>query len=118
MPPTDWKSSSLLAVAVLEDEDEHAVGRADRQQVEDDRLDRHHDRAERDQQQDERQAEHEQRTRSAACDFIVSRKSFEHGGQAGHGDLGAGELADGGRDDLGAQDLERAFGGGVGAACP
>ena len=49
----------LLAVAVLEDQHEHAVGGADRQQVERDRLDRHHDRAERDQQQHEREAEHE-----------------------------------------------------------
>ena len=57
----------LLTVAVLEDQRQHAVGRADRQQVQDDRLDRHHDRAERDQQQDERQAEHEPRTRSAGA---------------------------------------------------
>ena len=57
----------LLAVAVLEDQRQHAVGRADRQQVQDDRLDRHHDRAERDEQQDERQREHEARTRAAGA---------------------------------------------------
>ena len=102
-------------MAVLEDEHEDAVGGADRQQVEDDRLDRHHDRAERDQQQDEREAEHEReherRARRHGVDEVLRA-----GGHAGHGDLGAGELADGGRDDLGAQHLERALGGGVGAA--
>jgi hypothetical protein len=35
-----------LQVAVLEDPDEHAVGGADREQVEQDRLERDHDRAE------------------------------------------------------------------------
>ena len=89
----------LLAVAVLEDEHEDAVGGADRQQVEDDRLDRHDDRAERDQQQDEREAEHEQehdrRARHQDVDEVLRA-----GGHAGHGDLGAGQLADGGRDDL------------------
>ena len=38
------------------------------------------------------------------------------GGQAGHRDLGIRQLADGGRDNIGAQDLERALGRGVGAA--
>ena len=48
-----------LQVALLEDPDEHAVGGADREQVEHDRLERDHDRAERHQQQQERQPEHE-----------------------------------------------------------
>ena len=46
-------------MALLEDPDEHAVGGADREQVEHDRLDRDHDRAEREQEQQEREAEHE-----------------------------------------------------------
>ncbi len=48
-----------LEVAVLEDPHEHAVGRADRQQVEHDRGQRDHDRPEREQQEQERQPEHE-----------------------------------------------------------
>jgi hypothetical protein len=100
-------------VAVLEDEHEHAVGRADRQQVQHDRLDRHHDRAERDQQQDEREAEHEQehdrRVRGEVAGEVV-----RGGGRAGHRDVRARQLADGGGDDLGAQRRERALGGRVG----
>ena len=92
-------------MSVLEDEHEDAVGRADRQQVEDDRLDRHHDRAERDQQQDEREAEHEQEHDRRVRGEVVA-EVVRPGGRAGHGDLGAGQLADGGRDDLGAQGLE------------
>ena len=105
----------LLAVAVLEDEHEDAVGGADRQQVEDDRLDRDDDRAERDQQQDEREPEHEREHERRACRQVVD-EVLRAGGHAGHRDLGAGELADGGGDDLGAQDLERALGRRVGAA--
>ena len=59
MPPFDWKFEEVLAPAVLEDGDEHAVRGADREQVQHDRLDRDHDRAERDQQQQEREREHE-----------------------------------------------------------
>ena len=53
------EAEQLLAPAVLEHQDQHAVGSADGEQVEDDRLDRDHDRAERDQHQQERQPEHE-----------------------------------------------------------
>ena len=49
------KPRILLADPVLEDEDQHAVGGADRQDVEDDRLDRDHDRPEREEQEQERQ---------------------------------------------------------------
>ena len=52
-------AEQTLAEAVLEDEHEHAVGGGDREQVEQDRLDRDHDRAERDQHQQEREEEDE-----------------------------------------------------------
>ena len=48
-----------LAEAVLEDEHQHAVGGRDREQVEQDRLDRDHERAEGEQHQGEREQEHE-----------------------------------------------------------
>ena len=48
-----------LQVAVLEDPDQHAVRRADGQQVEHDRGERDHERAERQQQQQEGEREHE-----------------------------------------------------------
>ena len=54
------EAEQLLAVALLEDQHEHAVGGADRQQVQHDRLDRDDQRAERDQQEHEREAEDEQ----------------------------------------------------------
>ena len=58
MPPL-LEVEQVLAPAPLEDRDEHAVGGGDREQVEDDRLERDHDRAERDQQQQEREQQHE-----------------------------------------------------------
>ena len=58
-PAVRGEPEQRLAVAVLEDEHQHAVGGADREQVEDDRLDRDHDRAERDQHQQEREPEDE-----------------------------------------------------------
>ena len=51
--------SRLGADALLEDQHEDAVGGPDRQQVQDDRLQRHHDRAEDHEQQQEAEAEHE-----------------------------------------------------------
>ena len=48
MPPFELEVEEVLAPAVLEDGDEHAVGGADREQVQHDRLGRDHDRAERD----------------------------------------------------------------------
>ena len=59
MPPIDWKPSSVSPWPSWKTQREDAVGRADRQQVQHDRLERDDDRAERDQQQQERQAEHE-----------------------------------------------------------
>ena len=53
------EAEQLGEVAVLEDEHEQAEGRAGREQVEQDRLDRDDDRAERDEQQQEREAQHE-----------------------------------------------------------
>ena len=55
--------------------------------------------------------EHDRQARRRDVDEVLGAR-----GDAGHGDVGAGELADGGRDDLDAQDLERAIGRGVGAA--
>ena len=48
-----------LAPAPLEERDDHAVGGGDREQVEEDRLDRDHDRAERDEQEPEGEQEDE-----------------------------------------------------------
>src|SRR3954468_6004996 len=59
-PPADrGEPEQRLSVAVLEDEHEQAVGGPDREQVEDDRLDRDHDRVEGDQHEQERESEHE-----------------------------------------------------------
>ena len=53
------KPEEARADAVLEHQHEDAVGGADRQQVQDDRLERHHDGAEDHQQQQEAEPEHE-----------------------------------------------------------
>ena len=50
----------LAPVALLEDEDHDAVGAAERDQVEDDRLQRQHDRPERPGEQDESEHDHEE----------------------------------------------------------
>ena len=50
---------ALGAVALLEDEDDDPVGREQRDQVQDHRLQRQHDRAERAREQDERQQDDE-----------------------------------------------------------
>ena len=70
-----------LAPAPLEDGDEHAVGGADREQVEDDRLDRDHDRAERDEQQQEREQRARSRTRAAAVCFSARSQSCDGRGR-------------------------------------
>ena len=57
--PLDVEAEDRLRPVVLEDEREHAVGGADREQVERDRLERHDDRAEGDEEQCERECEHE-----------------------------------------------------------
>ena len=57
--PFDLKSEQALGPAVLEHEHEDAVGRSDRQEVQDDRLDRHDKRTECKQQQQEGEREHE-----------------------------------------------------------
>ncbi len=72
-----------LQVALLEDPDEHAVGRPDREQVEHDRRQRDHDRAEREQQQQERQPEHEREHERARACSIRSLKSCVPGRLAG-----------------------------------
>jgi hypothetical protein len=54
------------AVALLEHEDEHAIGGSDGEQVEQDRLERDDDRAERDEQQHKRETEHERAGRAGS----------------------------------------------------
>ena len=54
-----WKPRRSAPYALLEDQHQQAVGRADREQVHQDRLDRHDDRAEGEHQQQEAEAEHE-----------------------------------------------------------
>ena len=65
MTPLGVIPSGPAKTAVLEDQDQDAVGRRRREQVEQDRLDRDDDRVEGDEHQQERQAEDERR-RSAA----------------------------------------------------
>ena len=68
------EAEQALQMAVLEDPDEHAVSGADREQVEDDRLDRDDDRPEGEQQQQEGEPEHEGEDDRTRC-FIVWLKS-------------------------------------------
>jgi hypothetical protein len=89
------------APAVLEDPDQDPVGRADRQQVQQDRLQGYHDRTEADQQQQERQRQHEPEHQRGAVAQLVDEVAGG-GGLAGNPDLDAGELAEGGRDGLAA----------------
>ena len=88
------EAEQALAEAVLKDQHEHAVGRGDRQAVEDDRLQGDDDRAERDQHQPEREHEHEsddERQRRADLVALV----LPLGGQAGDTDFGIRQCADG-----------------------
>jgi hypothetical protein len=66
------EAEQRLAVAFLKDQHEDAVGGPDREQVEDDRLDRDHDRAEGDQEQQGREPEHE------GEDQVSSRPRLAH----------------------------------------
>ena len=103
-----------LEVAVLEDPRDHAVGGADGQQVEHDRLQRDDDAAERDEQQQEREAEHErEHERQARVHAVV--EVLRAGGHAGHVGLGAGDAVDRLRDRRVAQGRERGVGAFVGA---
>ena len=70
--PFEWNPRIPCGAAVLEDEHQQAVRGADREQVEEDRLDRDHDRAERDQQQQEAEREHEgEHERRVALHLLV-----------------------------------------------
>ena len=108
-PAVRGEAEQALAVAVLEHEHEHAVGRPDRQQVQQDRLDRDHDRAERDQHQQEREPEHEREDqRQPAVEVgpeVLGRRRV-----AGHVDAGPLDLAHGRRHDVVAQLVERVEG--------
>ena len=59
-------AQQVLREALLEDGNQHAVGGARREQVQQDRLDRDDDRAERDQQQQEAQASTKAKTSGSA----------------------------------------------------
>ena len=101
-PADGLEVEQALEVAVLEDPGDHAVGGADAQQVQHDRLQRHDHAAERDEQQQEREAEHERdHDRQARRHLVV--EVLRAGGHAGHVDLGAGDAVDRGRDRLVAQ---------------
>ena len=82
-----WKPKKLVPVALLEDQHQQAVGRADREQVHHDRLDRHDERAEGQHQQQEAQPEHEgEDDRRVVVDHCV--EVGVEGGSAGDEDLG------------------------------
>ena len=96
------EAQQALAPAPLEDGDEHAEGRADREQVEDDRLEGDHNRAERDQQQSEGEnqdeSEHDRRL------LLEERVLVGRGrGAAGDGVLRLRKRADRGREQVVAQ---------------
>ena len=81
--PFEWKPSSALRPAVLEDEHQQPVGGGDRQQVQQHRLDRDHERAERDQQQQEAQRQDEREDhRRVALHLLV--EVVRAGRLAGH----------------------------------
>ena len=86
-PAGELETEELLAPAVLEDEDEDAVGRADREQVEQDCFRCDHDGAEGDEHQPEREQQHEaEDERRDRLHLIV--EIARRGGHAGDGDLG------------------------------
>ena len=106
MPPFDLKLQQVLAPAVLEDGDDDTVGRADREQVEHDRLRRDHDRPERDQQQAEREEQHEaEHERSRLLHRLV--RVVRRGRAAGDGERRARQLADRRREDVVPQPEQR-----------
>ena len=96
---TGLEPEQLGAVAVLEDEHEQAEGRAGREQVEQDRLDRDDDRAEGDEQEQEREAEDEGDDLRHAVRVEVDDVERASRG-AGHERLDPGQRPEDGRDDI------------------
>ena len=91
--------------SVLEDEHEHAVCGGDREQVEQDRFDRHHDRAERDQHQHEREEKDERDHGRQVRLQLVARVS-PRSRPPGDAGLGVRDGADGLGNDRPAQQAE------------
>ena len=98
--PFEWKPSRPCEMALLEDPHEHTVRRPDREQVEDDRLDRDHDRAERRAGAGGTRARARTRTRSAPASVRRRVEVDIARGLAGDRGLHAGEPPDRRRDDL------------------
>ncbi len=95
----------LLEVPVLEDVDQHAVGRGDREQVEHHAGDRDHDRPERDQQEQERQPEHEAEHPGQAVVELMVEVGIRRGLTGDQGGR-AGQRAERGGDDAAAQGVQ------------
>ena len=102
------------APAPLEDRDEHAVGRADRQDVHDDGLERHEERSEDHHQEQERQRQHGAEEDERAAGEEVGEVDVG-GGRPGDLDVER-RAGDRGRDDVVAQRLDQ-FGGGRVLGC-
>ena len=100
------ESEQPFGPVVLEDEHEHAVGGGDREQVEQDRLDRDHERAEGEQEDPEGEDEHERDHVGQPVCHLPGEVDVARG-VAGDGDLEAGDGAERLRDQLAAQDAER-----------
>ena len=115
MAPFDSKPSRPSAQLALEHQHQQAVGGADGQQVEHDRLDRDDERAERDQQQQERRGEHEREHVGQVADHGVVEVAGR-GGLSGGVGLDSVHLAERGRDELVAQRVGRLVRQLVGAA--
>ena len=114
MPPNDSNPRMLSPCPSWNSSFEDPVGRADRQQVQHDRLQRDDDRAEGDQQEQERQAEHEgEHDRQVGRHRVV--EVLRAGGHAGHVGLDASDLADRRGYDVVAERRQRGVGGVVGA---
>ena len=72
LPVGPAEAEPARAVALLEDEDEGAEGRADREQVQKHRLDRDEQRAEAGEEREERAADDEERPRGGSVRATVS----------------------------------------------
>ena len=105
-PAVRLEAEQRLAPAFLEHQGQHPVGRAHGEQVEDDRLDRDHDRAERDQHQHEREPEDEREHERHPLGEQVAEVA-RLGGATGDPHRRAVDRADGRRDQVVADLVER-----------
>ena len=105
-PARGLEAEQAFGPVMLEHQLKHAVRRPNRQQVERDRLDRDHDRPERDEQEQERHREHEREDdRGVGLHRVV--EVLRARGLARHVHVHATEGADGLRDQVAAELLER-----------